>query len=31
MDIYRGHTEILLSNLNDAEAAILGAGALAWE
>ena len=31
MDIFRGHTEILLSNLNDAEAAILGASALAWE
>ncbi|MDR1371687.1 MAG: ROK family protein [Dysgonamonadaceae bacterium] len=29
--IYRGKTEILVSQLNDAEAAILGAGALAWE
>jgi glucokinase len=29
--IYKGKTEILVSQLNDAEAAILGASALAWE
>jgi glucokinase len=29
--VYRGKTEILVSQLNDAEAAILGASALAWE
>jgi glucokinase len=31
LSIYRGKTEILVSQLNDAEAAILGASALAWE
>ena len=31
MDIFKGNTKILLSALNDAEAAILGASALAWE
>jgi glucokinase len=31
LSIYRGKTEIILSQLNDAEAAILGASALAWE
>ncbi|MDR0507606.1 MAG: ROK family protein [Dysgonamonadaceae bacterium] len=29
--VYAGKTEILVSQLNDAEAAILGASALAWE
>jgi glucokinase len=29
--VYEGKTEIILSQLNDAEAAILGASALAWE
>jgi glucokinase len=29
--VYAGKTEIILSKLNDAEAAILGASALAWE
>jgi glucokinase len=29
--IYKGKTEVLISKLNDAEAAILGASALAWE
>jgi glucokinase len=29
--VYKGKTEILVSKLNDAEAAILGASALAWE
>ncbi|MDR2844214.1 MAG: ROK family protein [Candidatus Symbiothrix sp.] len=28
--LYKGKTDILISQLNDAEAAILGAGALAW-
>ncbi|MDR2086593.1 MAG: ROK family protein [Dysgonamonadaceae bacterium] len=31
LSVYKGKTEIILSQLNDAEAAILGAGALAWE
>jgi glucokinase len=31
LSIFRGHTKIIFSALNDAEAAILGAGALAWE
>jgi glucokinase len=31
LSIYKGKTEILVSQLNDAEAAILGASALAWE
>jgi glucokinase len=31
LSIYAGKTEIIISELNDAEAAILGAGALAWE
>ncbi|MDR3339106.1 MAG: ROK family protein [Candidatus Symbiothrix sp.] len=31
LSIYQGKTEILVSALNDAEAAILGASALAWE
>ncbi|GHT27387.1 glucokinase [Bacteroidia bacterium] len=31
LSIYKGKTEILISQLNDAEAAILGASALAWE
>ena len=29
--VYEGKTRILLSNLNDSEAAVLGASALAWE
>jgi len=29
--VYKGKTEIVISKLNDAEAAILGASALAWE
>jgi glucokinase len=29
--VYKGKTEIIISKLNDAEAAILGASALAWE
>jgi glucokinase len=31
LNVYEGKTEIILSQLNDAEAAILGASALAWE
>jgi len=31
LNIYKDKTEILISQLNDAEAAILGASALAWE
>jgi glucokinase len=31
LHIYKGKTDILISDLNDAEAAILGASALAWE
>ncbi|MDR1436750.1 MAG: ROK family protein [Candidatus Symbiothrix sp.] len=31
LSIYKGKTEIIISELNDAEAAILGASALAWE
>jgi glucokinase len=31
LSIYEGKTEIIVSQLNDAEAAILGASALAWE
>jgi glucokinase len=31
LNIYKGKTEIIISELNDAEAAILGASALAWE
>jgi glucokinase len=31
LNIYQGKTKILISQLNDAEAAILGASALAWE
>jgi glucokinase len=31
LSVYEGKTEILLSQLNNAEAAILGASALAWE
>jgi glucokinase len=31
LNVYRGKTETLISKLNDAEAAILGASALAWE
>jgi glucokinase len=31
LTMYKGKTKILLSLLNDAEAAILGASALAWE
>jgi glucokinase len=31
LTMYKGKTKILLSQLNDAEAAILGASALAWE
>jgi len=31
LHVYAGKTEIILSSLNDAEAAILGASALAWE
>ncbi|MDR2409799.1 MAG: ROK family protein [Bacteroidales bacterium] len=31
LNIYEGKTEIIISELNDAEAAILGASALAWE
>ena len=31
LNVYKGKTEIIISNLNDAEAAILGASALAWE
>jgi glucokinase len=31
LSIYKGKTEILISQLNGAEAAILGASALAWE
>jgi glucokinase len=31
LSIYKGKTEIIVSKLNDAEAAILGASALAWE
>jgi glucokinase len=31
LSIYEGKTEIIVSRLNDAEAAILGASALAWE
>jgi glucokinase len=31
LSIYQGKTKILISQLNDAEAAILGASALAWE
>jgi len=29
--VYKGKTEVVISKLNDAEAAILGASALAWE
>jgi len=29
--VYKGKTDVIISNLNDAEAAILGASALAWE
>ena len=29
--VYKGKTEVIISKLNDAEAAILGASALAWE
>jgi len=31
LNVYKGKTEIVISKLNDAEAAILGASALAWE
>ena len=31
LNVYQGKTEVVISNLNDAEAAILGASALAWE
>jgi len=31
LTMYKGKTKLLLSSLNDAEAAILGASALAWE
>lgn len=31
LNIYKGKTKLLLSELNDAEAAILGASALGWE
>lgn len=31
LNIYEGKTQLLVSRLNDAEAAILGASALAWE
>jgi len=31
LNVYKGKTEVLISKLNDAEAAILGASALAWE
>jgi glucokinase len=31
LSIYEGKTEIIVSQLNDAEAAVLGASALAWE
>ncbi|MDR1562322.1 MAG: ROK family protein [Dysgonamonadaceae bacterium] len=31
LGIYQGKTEIIVSDLNDSEAAILGASALAWE
>lgn len=31
LSIYRGKTKVVVSNLNDAEAPILGASALAWE
>jgi glucokinase len=31
LNIYQGKTEVIISELNDAEAAILGASALAWE
>jgi len=31
LNVYKGKTEALVSKLNDAEAAILGASALAWE
>jgi len=31
LNIYKEKTEILVSQLNEAEAAILGASALAWE
>lgn len=31
LNIFKGKTKILISRLNDAEAAILGASALAWE
>jgi len=31
LNVYYGKTEVVISNLNDAEAAILGASALAWE
>ncbi|MDR1763884.1 MAG: ROK family protein [Dysgonamonadaceae bacterium] len=31
LNVYAGKTEVIVSNLNDAEAAILGASALAWE
>ncbi|MDH8701821.1 glucokinase [Dysgonomonadaceae bacterium PH5-43] len=31
LNVYEGKTKILISQLNDAEAAILGASALAWE
>lgn len=31
LNVYKGKTEVVISKLNDAEAAILGASALAWE
>jgi glucokinase len=31
LTMYKGKTQILISHLNDAEAAVLGASALAWE
>jgi glucokinase len=31
LNVYKGKTKIIISQLNDAEAAILGASALAWE
>ena len=31
LNVYKGKTEVFISKLNDAEAAILGASALAWE